>query len=186
MADIRDFKTKEQLKCFMELPERAQELYMWYLLISRVHNHKSYCLDKRVFEKAESPIEKILLLALELVSHELYRGEFIFYSQEDIPCGDKEYRADIDVCKFERNLWFFGSESHIVGCNTLVECDGHEFHEKTKEQVKKNNERDMALKKEGYEVLHFSGSQIFQDPIKCAKDVLEYVSKRKDVNWEGI
>ncbi len=53
----------------------------------------------------------------------------------------------------------------------LVEVDGHAFHEKTKEQVAYRNERDRALQLAGYDVLHFSYSELTQRPSQCIDDV---------------
>jgi hypothetical protein len=50
-------------------------------------------------------------------------------------------------------------------CDTLarvvIECDGHDFHEKTKEQAKRDKERDRLMQTEGYYVLRFTGSELF-------------------------
>lgn len=59
----------------------------------------------------------------------------------------------------------------------MIECDGHEFHEKTKEQVIYDNEREYKLKSAGYDVLHFSGSEIYNNPYECAEKTLNYISK---------
>lgn len=53
-----------------------------------------------------------------------------------------------------------------------------EFHQKTKEQVQKDNEREYDLKMAGYEILRFSGTQIFNNPIKCAEDTYNYIIKK--------
>lgn len=53
----------------------------------------------------------------------------------------------------------------------IVECDGHDYHERTKEQAAKDKSRDRALKMLGYDVLRFTGSEIWADPIKCATEV---------------
>ena len=45
----------------------------------------------------------------------------------------------------------------------VVECDGHDFHEKTKEQAKHDKERDRYFTAEGYEVYHYTGSEIYND-----------------------
>ena len=182
MAKNRDYWTEKTLECFWTLPRKAQDIYLWYLLSSKKNEFEILDLDVLEFEVCESPIEKIMCLALNIVSHEFYYDLFGFYTQKNIECNGKKYRADFYV---DSSLLPRG------GCNlevseklkVVIECDGHEFHQKTKEQVKKNNERDMALKKEGYEVLHFSGSQIFKDPICCAKDVMEYIAKK--IEWEA-
>lgn len=57
----------------------------------------------------------------------------------------------------------------------IVECDGHDFHERTKEQAKKDKSRDRALKMAGYEAFHFTGSEIWGDPLACSDSVLEFL-----------
>ena len=52
-----------------------------------------------------------------------------------------------------------------------VELDGHEFHERTPEQVAYRNQRDRDLQLAGWVVLHFSGREVFQDPWKCANQL---------------
>jgi len=58
--------------------------------------------------------------------------------------------------------------------NTMViECDGHDYHEKTKEQAKRDKSRDRVLQSVGYKIYHFTGSEIFQDNMKCAEQVIK-------------
>lgn len=56
----------------------------------------------------------------------------------------------------------------------IVECDGHEFHEKTKQQAKRDRQRERAIQALGYQILRFTGSEIFNDPFKCAEEVLRF------------
>jgi very-short-patch-repair endonuclease len=56
----------------------------------------------------------------------------------------------------------------------VIECDGHEFHEKTKEQAAKDKARDRDLQERGYKVFRFSGSEIWRDPFACAREVLQH------------
>ena len=55
----------------------------------------------------------------------------------------------------------------------VVECDGHAFHEKTKEQAARDKSRDRFLAAAGYRVMRFTGSEIWADPISCAEQVLD-------------
>lgn len=55
----------------------------------------------------------------------------------------------------------------------IVECDGHDFHEKTKEQARKDKSRDRQFQKNGFLVLRFTGSEIWKSPETCLCDVLE-------------
>lgn len=46
----------------------------------------------------------------------------------------------------------------------VVECDGHDFHERTKEQVSRDKKRDREIVSKGYTVFRFSGSEIWRSP----------------------
>lgn len=52
-----------------------------------------------------------------------------------------------------------------------VECDGHPFHERTKEQAARDRRRDRYLINNGVQVIRFSGSEIYNKPRKCAAEV---------------
>lgn len=53
----------------------------------------------------------------------------------------------------------------------LVEIDGHQFHERTREQVERRNKRDRDLDSAGYKVVHFSFSELTRTPIACVETV---------------
>ena len=61
-----------------------------------------------------------------------------------------------------------------------VECDGHDFHEKTKEQAARDKKRDRDLQALGYRVLRFSGSEIYRDVNACILAIFEQLNQ--DVN----
>jgi hypothetical protein len=66
----------------------------------------------------------------------------------------------------------------------VVECDGHDFHEKTKEQASRDKERDRFLKIGGYEVFRYAGTDIFNRPMECAQEAVNFMlttSRRKVV-----
>jgi hypothetical protein len=50
-------------------------------------------------------------------------------------------------------------------------CDGHDYHERTKEQAERDKSRDRALKRAGYDVIHFTGREIWRDPAKWAMEI---------------
>jgi len=60
----------------------------------------------------------------------------------------------------------------------VVECDGHDFHEKTKEQAQKDKEKDRILQSCGYPVFRFTGSEIWKSPFKCANIVMDFLEKQ--------
>ncbi len=57
----------------------------------------------------------------------------------------------------------------------VVECDGHDFHEKTKEQAARDKSRDRHLQDIGLRVFRFTGSEVWRDPFRCADEVLQTV-----------
>lgn len=67
----------------------------------------------------------------------------------------------------------------------VVECDGHEFHEKTKRQAQRDKARDRYLQSHGYKVLRFTGSEIWTDPRKCALEVDKLFRREDNPRTDG-
>ena len=84
------------------------------------------------------------------------------------------------------------SEGKIVRASALftwqmaVECDGHNFHEKTKTQVAHDKKRDRVLQSVGLRVFRFSGSEIWADAIGCAKEVYAQMEKDEDAKRDDM
>lgn len=56
----------------------------------------------------------------------------------------------------------------------IVECDGHDFHEKTKEQARRDKSRDRLAVVNGYDCFRFTGFEIWRNPLGCAKEIHEW------------
>jgi len=54
----------------------------------------------------------------------------------------------------------------------IVECDGHDFHDRTKEQASKDRARDRLLQSLGYRVYRYTGSDLWRDVFTAASEVL--------------
>lgn len=134
----------------------------------------------------ESPIEQLLSLALKQLNIvNIYKfNPFIdiveIEKQKEIQCENKKYRVDFFIPVIYKN-----QENKCF----IVECDGHEFHQKTKEQVERDNTRMRKLQKAGYEVIRFSGTEIWHRPYKCAEEVLNIILSKcqyaKEENYNG-
>ncbi len=74
------------------------------------------------------------------------------------------YRADFYLEAFDR-------DTRERWCRIIIECDGHDFHEKTKLQAAHDKKRDRWFQTEGIMVLRFAGSEIWADPLSCADQV---------------
>jgi len=56
----------------------------------------------------------------------------------------------------------------------IVECDGHDFHERTKQQATRDKRRDRNLVVAGYDCFRFSGTEIWTDPLGCAQQIADW------------
>lgn len=187
MAEHKKYRKGEwEAKCFRSLPERAQEI--WFHFCDSAIKHKR--LEDLMFiyicgldySECKSPIEVVFNFAFDLVKFsEGYIG-FDLSPQYEIQCKTKTYYADFAflTSDIEEIIEIQNPDFKLV-----IECDGHEFHEKTKEQVAKDNEREYDLKMQGYDVLRFSGSQIYNKPFICAAQTIEYIKKKIGESQDG-
>ncbi|ADQ06487.1 conserved hypothetical protein [Caldicellulosiruptor hydrothermalis 108] len=121
--------------------------------------------------KCESPIEQLLVIALDyFIGND---PDVFMIVQNEIKLQHATYR--VDICVYIGD-WM----ENIAECKKLViECDGHDFHEKTKEQAMRDKKRDRDLIEAGYQVIHFTGSEIFADPFKCAREIRDLINKMR-------
>lgn len=110
-------------------------------------------------------------LADEFVEDEQHPFPVYIKPQQEIVTDKGKYRVDflisVAIPPYEQK-----KIKHII-----VECDGHEFHEKTKEQAQRDKSRDRDLQAYGYTVLRFTGSEIWRDPNKCVREVFRLIEK---------
>jgi very-short-patch-repair endonuclease len=57
----------------------------------------------------------------------------------------------------------------------VVECDGHDFHERTKEQAASDRARDRDLTANGWLVARFTGSELYRSPGGCVGELARIV-----------
>jgi hypothetical protein len=125
--------------------------------------------------RTESPLEASFVACL-MALPELMDWEAITWRcQHEVEVDGRGYRLDI---VFEASE-FSGPFTSITGplCPLIaLELDGHEFHEKTKEQVTHRNRRDRDLQSAGWTVLHVSGSEFNRDPQRVTQEIYDRVS----------
>jgi very-short-patch-repair endonuclease len=78
------------------------------------------------------------------------------------------YRVDFSIVSVG-----YGPREHLPP--VVVELDGHDFHDKDKRQRSYEKKRDRDLQREGFKVLHFTGSDVVKDPFACAWEALDAV-----------
>ena len=143
----------------------------------------TYCYGDNGLLKCESPIEEVMYLALvNLFQYfSIFQARYFveITTQRVIETGSRTYRTDISVEVHDLKTLNLDTDQYRV-FKFAVECDGHEFHEKTKEQVRNDRKRERFLMKNGYTVIRFAGSEIYDDAQKCALEVWEIIKKRID------
>ena len=65
----------------------------------------------------------------------------------------------------------------------VVECDGHDFHDQSKEQARKDRGRDRMLQSLGSPVYRYTGSEIWADVFKCAYQAVRDLKRQADKEW---
>lgn len=151
------------LDTFLELPRKAQLIVLEYKNFAILDN-----LYLMSYEN-QSPIEQIYLIAL-LTLKEAVGLQFMIESQYEINCKNKKYFVDFAICHYE----CLGDDLK-QDFKLAIECDGYEFHQKTKEQVEKDNKREYDIKMQGFEILRFSGREIYNNPMECAFKTIKYI-----------
>ena len=108
--------------------------------------------------------------------------------QRQVTVEDRAYRLDFAVEPgdidpiFDNDRFGLGLREPLIA----VELDGHDFHERTREQVVRRNQRDRDLQVSGWKIFHFSGSEVYQNGQVSAEDVFghaahEWAVFRRDV-----
>lgn len=139
--------------------------------------------------RCDSPVEQILVAALcdamDLTYNQYYkRLQALLYGpgydgifllglevQKPIPAtppSHTTYRADIYL--YLSRYWR-DAEAQPIWARTVIEVDGHDFHEKTKEQASRDRKREREFIRQGYKVIRYTGSDVFRHPEDCAEEI---------------
>lgn len=149
----------------------------WNAVAHQVVNRTNSYLEN-LTEVVRSPIEQAMLYAIVYLSYDYvedtkfcvsgwtFGGEgyglatLVIEPQAQIG----EYRVDFLITLEDREEFLMNKNSKphlkIKKDYIIIECDGHDFHEKTKEQAAKDKKRDRELQKLGYPVFRYTGSEI--------------------------
>jgi hypothetical protein len=150
---------------------------------------------QNLMSQLESPIEQALVLAMMVrgFEHEPvpvgFLGEHVvdppkvgFYNgircglswavpQVYVQVGDEKYRVDLLVSAASTR-----DDDPMAGpVLVAVECDGHDYHERTKEQAQRDKARDRALQSIGWRVARFTGSEIWKDPVRVVIQLSDFI-----------
>ena len=161
---------------------------------------------ERVAQYGDTPIERLLFGAMFLSIKYLKQDYFtqMVITTEDkmaarramrssnpgLFCGHNTIFAQtqVDVAGWRADFVFeaYGTIDHALEVGRkeptwdrlIVECDGHDFHERTKEQAARDRERDRAAQLAGMEIFRFTGSELWRDPLGSANQIIQWANKR--------
>jgi very-short-patch-repair endonuclease len=150
-------------------------------------------------QKLESPLEVVMLGALTavqpyvkcldanvkelLAAMEQYKA-ISYELRAAVPIGT--YRADfIMTVKMDAPI-----EAALLPAPVIIECDGYNYHDKTREQARYDRQRDRHMQRQGFVVARFTGDEILEQPFECAFEVMDLVLRsfgrvNRDLGPEG-
>lgn len=114
---------------------------------------------------AESPMESLLWAGWQMVKDRTRLTPAAnLVAESQVTMGN--YRADFLFCINNKQ----GQRLRLV-----VEVDGHEFHERTKEQAARDKARDRWMTGQGYQVMRFTGSEVYANPFKVGTEIADHL-----------
>lgn len=100
----------------------------------------------------------------------IHPGEWTGIIVPQVNCG--RYRVD-----FLAGAIFY-DRAEIFPIQILaIECDGHDFHERTKAQAAYDRAKDRALQQMGMAVFRFTGSQLNADASSCHHETTRFFDR---------
>jgi very-short-patch-repair endonuclease len=95
----------------------------------------------------------------------VHKGYCLVFPQARI----RQYKIDVAL--------LFGDQDHLAVTPLAVECDGHEWHERTPQQAAYDRARDRDLLRYArIPTIRFTGSEIVRDANQCAEETIAIVS----------
>ncbi len=137
-------------------------------------------LRQRLDRTPGTPIEKLMETAMYAVTALVlmadHNGTLTLSDEDPATCQMRphevklwrQYKALDWRADFLIGIKGFDGRRHFL----IIECDGHDFHERTKEQAAKDRSRDRRSQQAGFVILRFTGSEIYNDPMRCAAEAL--------------
>jgi very-short-patch-repair endonuclease len=136
--------------------------------------------------RTESPIEGLLASALTprilanggllLFQHQIIAGTQVDQPQLRLTLQEQrgEYRVDFELAYHPRG----GPLKTMV-----IECDGHEFHDRSVEQATRDRRRDRRFLAEGTPTFRFTGWEITRNAGACADEIMKFWESCTGRRW---
>lgn len=155
--------------------------------VAREYHRGVYCAVNAATKLTESPIEALFIVALIRESWAsgfklVIDGLDPHWGRIISDFGSEKTLTIIPQFKIDN----FRADFKMVGdVSLIVECDGHLFHEKTKEQTSRDKARDREFTKSGLKIFRYSGSDIYNKDSECVSECLEFVFPKDWIDGQG-
>lgn len=179
---------------FSQLCDKSKNLIFHYIKqkgeASVIETFETY----GVLQFKLTPIEQIFHIAFYLYCLNFYKinGDYdysselgipihAFFMEEIFPQKKIKYLNKTYVIDFEFDLSRLRLDGNpvypkLTHLKYAVELDGFDYHSK-KDQMNKDYERENNLKLQGYNVIRFTGSQVFNNPYTCIDTLISLILK---------
>lgn len=131
--------------------------------------------------RCESPIEEMFARIWSDIDLTMGDGSCYLTLVPQVQIDGGRYRLDFavapafpDAFEVARRTW-----ADCVYPDIAIELDGHEFHEKTKQQVAYRNARDRFLMSRGWRVFHVSGHEVVRSGAAVVESI--YLQARDEL-----
>lgn len=125
----------------------------------------------------ESPLERVMLAALVAVIEIEERWPLNIIPPEiAMKSGGGRLCLSPQVQLEDYRVDFLLADARFKNpVRIVIECDGHDFHERTQDQALRDRSRDRVVQALGAKIVRFTGREIWRDPIACAREVFDFL-----------
>ena len=174
---------------YNKLCDKAKSFFFNYVLIqSNNYRYFEAINGYEIFNRKLTPIEQIFYIAFRLYTADFARDFDVktevplslllseeITTQKEVVCNGAKYIIDF-VIDFSRKRITNNEYIHpeLKNLKYAVEVDGYDYHS-SKKQMEYDYIRENNLKKCGYTVIRFTGSQVYKKPLSCVDTLVNII-----------
>lgn len=128
----------------------------------------------------ESPIEQMVICGLMAVSA---HSQFMFFAEYDSKlCKDLHFShrpigavfcyPQMSISKYRADFVIHAVTGE-KDCPLVLELDGHQWHERSEQDRRKEKRRDRYMQSLGFRLARYTGSEAYGDPFEVAREALD-------------
>lgn len=127
-----------------------------------------------------SPMETIFACAFLTTLHEMGFPVALATSDEQAAATTGYFiQPQVQIGPYRVDFKIGGRDRQPV----LVECDGREFHHARRDQIERDRQRDADLDAQGYRVLRYPGTQIYNEAWYAAAEAFGVLDQPAFMAW---